>query len=203
MNFLAHFHLAWPNELLVLGGLEGDFHKGPLPGNLNPGLQAGVALHRAIDAHTDSHAEIVAVRRLFPTELRRYAGILIDLCFDHILAQQWDSYSQLPRDRFINETYELLSRHSGLLSEGAALMALRMREYDLLTRYQDWETIAAGAARIGQRLRRANPLHKAGDLLQPLLPELEQSFGVFYPQLIEFSRRSVRLATTATENEHE
>ena len=82
-------------------------------------------------------------------------------------------------------------------------MASRMRDHDLLTRYQDWETIAASAARIGQRLRRENPLHKAGDLLLPLLPELEQSFGVFYPQLIEFSQRSVMLAATATEIEHD
>ncbi len=203
MNFLAHFHLAWPDELLVLGGLQGDFHKGPLPGNLNPDLQAGVALHRAIDAYTDSHVEIATLRRMFPAELRRYAGILIDLCFDHILARQWDNYSTVPLDQFINETYSLLAQHSGLLSEGAALMASRIREYDLLTRYQHWETITASAAHIGQRLRRENPLHKAGDLLLPLLPELERSFAVFYPQLVEFSRHNVMLAPPPAENQHD
>lgn len=203
MNFLAHFHLAWPDELLVVGGLEGDFHKGILPGNLSPGLQAGVALHRAIDAYTDSHGEIAAVRRLFPAELRRYAGILIDLCFDHFLARQWDNYCAVPRDRFIAETYQLLSRHHHLLSEDAALMATRMQEYDLLTRYQHWETIGASAERIGQRLRRDNPLHKAGELLLPLLPELKQTFAVFYPQLVEFSRRNVMLATTGNESKYD
>ena len=30
MNFLAHFQLAWPDEGLVAGGLEGDFYKGRL-----------------------------------------------------------------------------------------------------------------------------------------------------------------------------
>ncbi len=55
VNFLAHFHLAWPDQHLVLGGLEGDFHKGGLPGTLPAALQDGVALHRAIDAYTDSH----------------------------------------------------------------------------------------------------------------------------------------------------
>jgi acyl carrier protein phosphodiesterase len=25
MNFLAHFHLAWPDAGLVAGGLEGDY----------------------------------------------------------------------------------------------------------------------------------------------------------------------------------
>lgn len=194
MNFLAHFHLAWPDELLVVGGLEGDFHKGQLPGNLHQGLQAGVALHRAIDAYTDAHPEVDALRRLFPGELRRFAGILIDLSFDHFLSLHWQSYSDLPREKFIQETYQLLSRHEALLSEKASLMASRLQEYDLLNRYQQWETIGATAARIGQRLHRQNPLHKAGELLLPLLPELEASFAVFYPQLIEFSRHSAMLA---------
>jgi acyl carrier protein phosphodiesterase len=195
MNFLAHFHLAWPDEMLVIGGLEGDFHKGRLPGNLDPSLQQGVALHRAIDAFTDSHPAVAGVRESFPSELRRYAGILIDLCFDHFLSHHWESYSDMPRQRFIDETYQLLSRHQALLSEGAALMASRMQEYDLLTRYQHWETIDASATRIGQRLRRKNPLHRAGELLPPLLPELEAAFTVFYPQLIEFARRDILHAT--------
>jgi acyl carrier protein phosphodiesterase len=194
LNFLAHFHLAWPDEFLVVGGLEGDFHKGPLPGNLSPKLLSGVALHRAIDAYTDSHSEIVAVRRLFPQELRRYAGILIDLCFDHFLSQQWESYSSVPREIFIRETYQMLSRHQALLSANGSRMASRLQEYDLLTRYQHWETISATAERIGQRLRRQNPLHKAGELLLPLLPELERAFVVFYPQLIEFSQHNAMLA---------
>ncbi len=53
MNFLAHFHLAWPDEGLVAGGLEGDYIKGPLRGALPPDLERGIKLHRAIDAYTD------------------------------------------------------------------------------------------------------------------------------------------------------
>ena len=33
MNFLAHFHLAWPDAGLVAGGLEGDYYKGPCAAN--------------------------------------------------------------------------------------------------------------------------------------------------------------------------
>ena len=55
MNFLAHFHLAWPDEGLIAGGLEGDYLKGPLRGELPPELERGIKLHRAIDAYTDKH----------------------------------------------------------------------------------------------------------------------------------------------------
>ena len=73
MNFLAHFHLAWPDEGLIAGGLEGDYYKGPLRGDLPSGLEQGVRLHRAIDAYTDSHprVEAVASRPRAAAELRR------------------------------------------------------------------------------------------------------------------------------------
>ena len=74
MNFLAHFHLAWPDQDLVAGGLEGDYHKGPVDASLSDGLQRGVRLHRAIDAYTDSHPALAGLRQEFTPRLRRFAG---------------------------------------------------------------------------------------------------------------------------------
>ena len=111
MNFLAHFHLAWPDEHLVLGGLEGDFHKGNLPGALPAALLKGVTLHRAIDAYTDNHAQVKALRENFPSGLRRFAGILIDLGFDHFLTRHWDSYSAIPLADFNADIYTILDTH--------------------------------------------------------------------------------------------
>jgi len=193
MNYLAHFHLAWPEELLVVGGLEGDFHKGPLPGSLEPSLHSGVALHRAIDAYTDAHPAVAELRRSFPPGLRRYAGILIDLCFDHFLARHWDSYSEISHREFSDAVYSMLDKHADSLSGGARHMAGRLSEFDVLSRYRHWDTITASAERIGQRLRRSNPLSQSAELLPPLLPELEQVFMVFYPDLIRFSRDSAML----------
>jgi acyl carrier protein phosphodiesterase len=190
VNFLAHFHLAWPDELLVVGGLEGDFHKGPLPGSLSPALVAGVTLHRAIDAYTDAHPAVAEVRRGFPPELRRYAGILIDLCFDHFLALRWQAYSELAPADFNEAVYAMLGRHAGKMSTGARRMASRLHEYDVLHRYREWDTITASATRIGERLRHRNPLADSHRLLPPLLPDLEQTFTTFYPELIRFSRGS-------------
>ena len=188
MNFLAHFHLAWPDEHLVLGGLEGDFHKGKLPGTLPAALQDGVALHRAIDAYTDNHPRVRAVRRSFPPELRRYAGILIDLAFDHFLTRHWDSHSDIPLSSFNAQVYAILDKHAGLLSPRAAAMAQRIREYDILARYHHWQFVPESAARIGQRFRRGNPLADTGTLLQPLIPELERAFLDFYPDLMGFCK---------------
>lgn len=186
MNFLAHFHLAWPDEDLVAGGLEGDYHKGPLPGRLPRPLLPGVRLHRAIDAFTDRHPTLTELRRRFAPEARRYAGILLDLSFDYYLSRHWNDFSSTGQGEFSREVYGVLARRAPELSEPARRMASRLEEYDLLMQYRHWETVTGAAARIGGRLRRPNPLHRAESLLAPLHGELERAFLRFYPELQRF-----------------
>ncbi len=188
MNFLAHFHLAWPDEGLIAGGLEGDYYKGLLPGELQPSIERGVRLHRAIDAHTDSHPLIVALRNQFPRDIRRYAGILIDISFDHYLTQYWSQFSQLPLADFNAAVYRVLSSHKATFTPGARNMALRMLEYDILSRYHDWSAVTATAARVGERFRGDNPLLDVERQLSPVRHILEQAFLDFYPQLQDFSK---------------
>ena len=189
MNYLAHFHLAWPDEQLVLGGLEGDFYRGLLRGDLPTGLEAGIALHRAIDAYTDSHAAVAELRRQFPGSLRRFAGILIDLSFDHSLTRHWERYSALPLTEFNQQVMHILGSNRALLSADAAAMAQRIEQYDILSLYQHWETVPRSAARIGERFARENPFLDIDDILLELQPAIEHTFLTFYPDLVEFSRQ--------------
>jgi len=76
------------------------------------------------------------------------------------------------------------------MSDKAALMATRLQPYDVLNRYQEWDTIVGSAQRLGQRLTLANPLAETNRLMRPLLPELGRGFAVFYPALLRFSRRN-------------
>ncbi len=186
MNFLAHFHLAWPDPGLLAGGLEGDYYKGPLRDDLPADLARGVSLHRAIDAYTDRHPLTGELRRAFPRHLRRYAGILLDLSFDHFLSLHWERFSELPLAEFNGVVYETLQHRGATLSPGSRRMLGRLIEYDLLARYRDWETVAASAARIGERLKGDNPLAAAGRDLAPARGLLEQGFLAFYPQLQAF-----------------
>ena len=187
MNFLAHFHLAWPDEGLLAGGLEGDYYKGPLRGELPVAIERGVRLHRAIDAYTDSHPVVAQLRRDFPPELRRFAGILIDLSFDHFLSKYWANYSELPLETFNARVYRSLLGQEDALSSGSRRMLSRMVEYDILGLYLDWETVPASAGRIGERFRRSNPLSDVGRQLTPARDMLEQAFLAFYPELQAFS----------------
>ena len=187
MNFLAHFHLAWPEPGLIAGGLEGDYHKGPLRGQLDPGIERGVRLHRSIDAYTDSHHIVEELRRQFPQSLRRYAGILIDISFDHYLTTYWSRYSNVPLGEFNASIYQALLEQEALLSADCLKMMKRIVDYDVLNRYHDWDAVIATAIRVGERFRRGNPLQQVQHELEPLRGHLEASFLAFYPELLSFS----------------
>jgi len=189
MNYLAHFHLAWPDEGLVAGGLEGDYYKGPLRGELPAAIERGVRLHRAIDAYTDNHPQIRQLRRDFPPSLRRYAGILIDLSFDHYLSRHWSDFSDIPLPAFNDEVYRTLQSNAEHLSEGSRRMLRRLVDYDILGLYHDWETVPASAARIGERFKRHNPFTDLERELAPARDRLEQAFLAFYPDLQIFSAK--------------
>jgi acyl carrier protein phosphodiesterase len=189
MNFLAHFQLAWPDEALIAGGLEGDFCKGPLHGRLHPAIERGVRLHRAIDAYTDAHPGIAALREHFPAPIRRYAGILVDISFDHFLTRHWSSFNEVSLGHFNTGVYRVLANWNGRLAPASQAMAARLIDHDILNRYHDWHAVPASAERVGQRLRRGNPLVGVQRHLDPLVPLLEQAFLDFYPDLAGFSAR--------------
>ena len=187
MNYLAHFHLAWPDPGLVVGGLEGDYRKGLLQGELPGGIESGVRLHRAIDAYTDTHPVLQQLRSEFPAKLRRYAGILIDLSFDHFLSLHWSQYSDISLQDFRRQVYSTLSEHKLHLSDGSQRMLHRLIEHDLLGMYADWDTIPASAERIGKRFRRENPFLDIGRDLARQRSRIERAFIAFYPDLQSFS----------------
>ena len=193
MNFLAHFHLAWPDADLVAGGLEGDYFKGPLRGELPLGIERGIKLHRAIDAYTDRHILVQQLRREFPLNLRRYAGILIDLSFDHYLSLHWSRFCDTPLTDFNEAVHRKLAEYEMSLSNDARLMLTRLQEYDVLNLYVSWETVPATAKRIGERFKRHNPFVAVDHQLSPLKGAMEHAFLNFYPKLQSYATAQAKL----------
>lgn len=96
MNFLAHAVLAERTPALLVGGVVGDWIKGILPGGLPMDLAQGVVLHRAIDGFVEIHPAFRhSCSRISPAR-RRYAGVLVDIFYDHILARDWGRFHRDP-----------------------------------------------------------------------------------------------------------
>jgi acyl carrier protein phosphodiesterase len=159
MNFLAHLYLAGDQDAHRLGGLMGDFVKGPLPGSLPDDLAFGVFLHRRIDSFADAHEAFRRSRARVAPSRRRYAGVLVDMFYDHLLARHWDDFHPEPLADYAVRAYGLLRSREAELPAAMVPVARAMAQGDWLSGYADLSVMAFALHRMGERLLRIpNPL---------------------------------------------
>lgn len=194
MNHLAHALLSGPDDGLRLGGLMGDFVRGGIDPALPGGVRRGIALHRAIDVFTDSHDEIRALRALFEPPYRRYAGIFIDIWFDHLLARDFGSWSDVPLARFSDDVVLLLDKHDDLLPDSLRRFRGYLQARGLPAAYADHTMIGEVLTGVGMRLKRANPLAQGMIEITRLESPLDRSFTTFFPKLVAFANEWRRQA---------
>lgn len=158
MNYLAHILLSGPDPNVQIGGLLGDFIKGPLSGQYPARVEQGIALHRKLDAYMDQLPEINALLQLFPRPWRRYGGIVIDMSFDHLLASQWKQFHPQDLSAFCHYFYRHLASHRQWLPARAQHFCDRAPIIGWLESYAHAETIPTALGRIGERFRKPVPL---------------------------------------------
>jgi len=158
LNFLAHALLAGETPALVVGGVIGDWIKGPLPGALPDDLARGVALHRAIDSFAESQPAFRRSRARVSVNRRRYAGVLVDVFYDHLLARYWSTIHHQPLDQFCGAVYRSINARLNDLPAASHPGLTLMAQEDWLASYARIEGIADVLARMSRHSRQPNPL---------------------------------------------
>ena len=193
MNYLAHALLAGPLASDRVGGVIGEFVKGPLvprPDWLGAALADGVMLHRRIDSFAEMHAAFRRSRSRVSEGRRRYGGIMVDMFYDHFLAAHWPRFSTQPLTAFTAETYRQIKMHGKPLPEAFGPVFARMAAQDWLASYRESSSVALALDRMAQyRLRQPNPLAGAGEELLQEYAGLETDFLAFLPDALAFAEQ--------------
>lgn len=177
MNYLAHALLAEPYAHSVIGNIAGDLVKGPLSKHdLHPRVADGVRRHRRVDTLTDSHSAYLALKARFPQGHRRYAGLVLDVLFDHYLVRHWQRYSDWSRDAFLEGTYSVLRDNPLLLPDALAVVAPRWVDADWLRVYETRGGVAAVLERLSLRLSRPVDLVALLEVVDENDADFEQGF---------------------------
>lgn len=186
MNYLAHAWLARHSDDAILGALLGDFVFGqsaladwPEP------VRREIVRHRRIDRYTDDHPAVIAMRAEFGT-LRRYAGIVLDVYFDHCLAQGWARWNEAPLAAFTARIYRILDERRADLPPRLAAIAPRMAAHDWLGSYARRESVDAAVRGISTRLsRNGDRLLACLEVLRANEGAARATFETFFPDLVE------------------
>jgi acyl carrier protein phosphodiesterase len=189
MNHLAHALLAAPDGDFMLGSLIADFLRGSVDPQLPRGVRIGIALHRSVDIYTDAHPHVVAARALFEPPYRRYAGILLDVWFDHLLARDWHRYADGSLGAFSHQVQDLLAARAAELPPRMHGFARYLHAHDLPEAYRYVPMIDQVLHGLSQRLSRENPLAHALPVVQAHAPEIQRRFDAFFPDLLAHSAR--------------
>jgi acyl carrier protein phosphodiesterase len=200
VNFLAHLHLADPDPELMLGGVVADFARNPEIAALPEGVQRGVRLHRLIDGFTDRHAVVQRSITRVSSRLGWFAGIVIDIYYDHILARDWSQYATESLRAFADRVYAMLEPVVVVAPPDGQWFLRRLIDRDYLVGYSTVEGITRALERVSQRI--AERIPKRAIWLPEALPDLTAAhddlaadFHAFYPELIAFADSTRRELT--------
>ena len=191
MNFLAHCALAadagkiWDvtedqSRGLLAGAVIADFSKGRINPNWPQPLQAGIRLHRRIDAVSNQNAAIRISCDRYPKTIRRYAPIFVDILADYYLSLNWQDCSQQAIDPFTQHCYFAIALYADYLPEHGHKFAAYMQDSNLLARYHDWLTIERAIESSLRRLNRADLTDAALSSTRMVADHAVDDFHVYY-----------------------
>lgn len=208
MNLLAHFylsqvHLPTSSEEVLIGNFIGDFVRGSQFDGYPPDVVQGIKLHRAIDRFTDAHPAVrSSTERLkegllaqrvgddlqAAQTLARYAPVMVDVLYDHVLAVEWEKFSSTNLSLFAEETYRICRRHRSLLPTPVASFLPNMMEYNWLVNYGTSYGIERSLMSLSRRARYATGFEQAADVLQTEFAGFRSEFLTFFPDVVQMSR---------------
>ena len=187
MNFLAHAYLSFNATDILIGNMIGDFVKGKKKYDYPGDIPKGIALHRAIDSYTDSHTVTRAAKSYFRQPYGLYAGALVDIVFDHFLANDPGIFSREELASFAAGVYRNLDSYRGMLPDKFLRIRPYMQSQNWLYNYHSREAIFRSFAGLSSRAAYMPESGKACELFETHYHELEACYGGFFPELRAFA----------------
>lgn len=188
LNFLAHLHVADHCDSHLAGNLLGDFVKG------NPDIQyprlvaQGIRLHRFVDSYTDSHELIKQTKLLFPSDIRRFSPIALDVYWDYCLVNAWSDYHELSLSEFClkaeKQTLPACLDSNVHIPTRYQLMVEAMWKGRWIESYKKIENVGLALQKMSSRSLRLAPLADCFETLVAHDSELKFLFRQFYPLVL-------------------
>ena len=119
----------------------------------------------------------------FSPNVVRYAGVLIDIFYDHFLATSWTDYSTHSLESFTQEVYRLLNQHFEQLPHQLKQITPVLIRENWLMGYGTDAGLSRTFHRLSRRIKRENSVDQSLVDLQVNYRALSEDFSCFFPEL--------------------
>jgi acyl carrier protein phosphodiesterase len=183
MNFLAHIYLSGNNDLVKIGNFMADGIRGKEYEHFPEDIRRGILLHRAIDTFTDSHPLFRQGTKRLHEKYHHYAGVVLDVIYDHFLAKNWRTYSAENLGSFAAAFYKSLDDHYELLTDRTKSMLPTMKQHNWLASYATVEGISDILFNMDRRTGNKSGMAMAKSELVEFYDEFESEFTAFFEDI--------------------
>ncbi|MGB6269693.1 MAG: acyl carrier protein phosphodiesterase [Olleya sp.] len=191
MNYLAHIYLSNNNKMVTIGNFIADSIRGKKYKSYPKDIQTGILLHRQIDTFTDAHPTFRKSTKRLHENYGHYAGVIVDILYDHFLAKNWEHYSDIPFEEYIDEFYTTLEDNFEILPSRIQKMMPYMLADNWLLSYASIEGITKVLEGMNRRTKNLSKMNLAVHELETFYKEFEAEFTSFFDELIAFSKEKL------------
>ena len=189
MNYLAHAYLSFGEPQILVGNMISDFVKGSQQFIYTETIQKGIRLHRAIDSYTDEHPATTEAKKIFRTFYRLYSAPIMDIVYDHFLANDENVFSQASLLQFTNGIYQTLEEESIHLPQRFLNVLTYMKMENWLYHYQTTEGIRKSLRGLVRRASFLSDSTKAFELFIAHYEELKACYAAFFPDVKQMAKQ--------------
>lgn len=182
MNFLAHIYLSGDNDLVKIGNFMADGIHGK-PDHFPIEVQKGIKLHRAIDTYTDAHPIFRQGTKRLHSRYHHYAGVIMDIFYDHFLAKNWINYHKQPLIEYTLAFYRSLEDNYEILTEKTKGLMPYMVQYNWLASYATIEGIGRILSQMDNRTKNRSGMKTSVEELVEFYKEYETEFTDFFEDI--------------------
>jgi acyl carrier protein phosphodiesterase len=188
MNYLAHAYLSFNLPEILVGNMISDFVKGKTKVTYPPGIQNGIALHRAIDEFTDAHPVTKEAKEFFRPAYRLYSGAFIDVVYDHFLAVDTNEFTNsVALQNFTLQTYHTIEDNFSVLPPAFQNIFPHMKQHNWLFNYQYPAGIEKSFGGLVHRAAYINESGTAFAIFTENYAALKDCYDIFFPTVKKFA----------------
>lgn len=170
---------------MLVGNFFGDSFKGR-PEKYGPiGVIEGIRLHREIDRYTDSHPLVLDSIKLFREQQGRFAPVVVDLVFDHLLAVSFNQWVNEELAQFTTSVFDRLDENEEHIPQLAQRFYPHLRKHNWLLHYKKMAGLKLALEGMDRRITADSSMASCVDIVSAQKVHLGQIFSVFFQDLID------------------
>lgn len=147
-------------------------------------------MHRAIDTFTDQHPVVKQSIARLRVDFRKYAGVIVDMYYDHYLSADWSQYADVNLIDFTLQRYEILNSFQAILPPRSARLLFYMQKQNWLLSYGTLTGMQQAFEGMSRRTTFESHMEHAVANLKAGYDEFGLEFRQFFPELQNFVKNN-------------